>query len=51
MLISAAVDILACALGIFSQQNWEKPRFYGVGNGTVYRYQLYKEKKTHWNLA
>jgi hypothetical protein len=42
--ISAAVDILECELGILSQ-NWEKPRFFGVGNGTVYRYQLYKEKK------
>jgi hypothetical protein len=52
MLISAAVDILTCELGIFSLKiNWEKSRLFGVGNGTVYRYQLYKEKKPPKNAA
>ena len=35
------------SIGKFSFQNWEKSLNFGIGNGTVYRYQLYKEK-IHW---
>jgi hypothetical protein len=38
MLISAAVNILACELGIFSLKIGKNLGFFGVGNGTVYRY-------------
>lgn len=35
-------------LGIFQPQDWEKTIVFGMGKGTVYRYQLYlyKEKNT-----
>jgi hypothetical protein len=44
MLISVVVDILARELGIFRLKIGEKPRFFGIGNGTIYRYQLHKGK-------
>jgi hypothetical protein len=44
MLISVAVKILACELGIFRLKIGKILGFLGVGNGTIYRYQLYKEK-------
>ena len=33
-------------IGKFWSLNWEKSTVFGIGNGTFYQYQLYKEKKS-----
>ena len=40
----SAVNFLTSGIGKFWSLNWEKSTVFGIGNGTLYRYQLYKEK-------
>ena len=40
----SAVNFLTSGIGKFWSLNWEKSTVFGIGNGTLYRHQLYKEK-------